>query len=107
MSVYRQCFLWIGCLLLASCSASGVDPDPGGKYAPANLEGADGMVSYIAAGVKSVVTARRNDAYEKMYNHCGGKYEIVDEKQDQGNVFGTTRTYLYFKCLEAEAEDES
>jgi hypothetical protein len=71
--------------LLAACSASSVKTEipETSRYAPVD-DKVDGEVSYLNAGAKTVRNARREDAYKKMYEHCGGPYKIVREEDQQG-----------------------
>lgn len=105
-------------LFLMSCTAQMVAP-PGNtksKYAPANQSSNRGIVKYSTEGASSVVAARREDAYKRMYNACGGKYIIVSEgMKPEGTysmpvntgsaspmyVSGTMNAmYIVFECLE-------
>ena len=92
--------------LLAACSASSVKttiPETS-RYAPVN-DDVDGEVSYLNAGAKTVRNARREDAYKKMYEHCGGPYKIVRE-EDQESAWppGAPQRRLWFKCVEKDKE---
>jgi hypothetical protein len=93
----------VAALMVAGCSASRVNtaiPETG-RYAPAN-EQVDGEVSYLNAGAKSVRNARREDAYKKMYEHCGGPYEIVREEDQEGAwPPGGRQRRIWFKCIGA------
>lgn len=93
----------ITALVLLSCAASPVAtkiPETS-PYAPVNDE-VDGEVSYLNAGAKSVRNARREDAYKKMYEHCGGPYEIVREEDQEGAWPPRARQRrIWFKCVEA------
>jgi len=59
-------------------------------------------VKYLNQGADSVIRARRNDAYKKMWRACRGSYEIVSEgprnEADPLVVVGTY-WYIYFKCV--------
>ncbi|MEA2604901.1 MAG: hypothetical protein QOF89_5893 [Acidobacteriota bacterium] len=92
--------------LLAACSASSVKTEipETSRYAPVD-DKVDGEVSYLNAGAKSVRNARREDAYKKMYEHCGGPYKIVREEDQQGGwVPGGIQRRIWFKCVEKDAE---
>jgi hypothetical protein len=95
-------WLLAGALIaLAGCSASSIDtsaPDHG-EHAPANMRDSDGQVSYLNAGAKRVRNQRREDAYRKMHEHCGGDYEIVREEDQQGPI--ATQRMIWFRCLGA------
>ncbi len=58
--------LLIACLAMTACSASQVKTEipETSRYAPVN-DKADGEVSYLNAGAKTVRDARRQDAYKK------------------------------------------
>ena len=88
----------VSLLLLSGCSASSVSTSgPETKpYAPSNKT-ADGDLRYLNAGAKAVVDARRDDAYRKMYAHCGGPYEIVREEDERGAFAGPYR-HIWFRC---------
>jgi hypothetical protein len=90
---------------LAACSASNVRtsiPETS-RYAPVN-EQVDGEVSYLNAGAKTVRNARREDAYKKMHDHCGGAYEIVrEEDQEAAWPPGGRQRRICFKCVGQEA----
>ena len=62
-------------------------------YAPKN-ERLGGRVRYLAQGLGSIVTERREDAYKQMHRKCSGNYEIVrewDSVNDQvTSVYGTS-----------------
>lgn len=93
-------------MLLAACSASSVKTDipEKSRYAPVG-DDVDGEVSYLNAGAKSVRNARREDAYKKMYEHCGGPYKIVrEEDQEGGWLPGGIQRRLWFKCVEKDKE---
>jgi hypothetical protein len=95
----------IAAMTLTACASSQVNttiPETS-RYAPVNDE-IDGEVSYLNAGAKVVRDARREDAYKKMHEHCGGSYKIVRE-EDQEAAWpprGRQRR-IWFKCVEADA----
>jgi hypothetical protein len=103
---------------LTSCTAQMIVP-PGNtksKYAPANQSSNKGIVKYSTEGARSVVEARREDAYKRMYSACGGRYIIVSEgmkpegaysmpvntgSESPMYVSGTMNAvYIVFECLE-------
>jgi hypothetical protein len=95
----QSLFAMLGVMLfLAGCTASSVSSSgPETKpYAPTN-NNADGDVRYLNAGAKVVVDARRDDAYKKMYAHCGGPYEVVREEDERGAFSGPYRR-IWFRC---------
>lgn len=95
-------------LLLVStlaCTASRIEPQvpESGPYAPANQERIDGEVAYLDAGARAVRNARREDAFRKMHEFCGGRYVIVrEELAESANVLalGGRQRRIYFRCLE-------
>jgi hypothetical protein len=96
--------LLIGAMVLTACTASQVStkiPETS-RYAPVNEE-VDGEVSYLNEGAKAVRNARREDAYKKMYEHCGGPYEIVRE-EDQNAAWASRarQRRIWFNCVEKE-----
>jgi hypothetical protein len=97
----KRCWfiLFVVGALLAGCSAgkvnsSGPETKP---YAPSNNT-ADGDVRYLNAGAKSVRDARRDDAYKKMYAHCGGPYEIVREEDEGSPLMRGPFRRIWFRC---------
>jgi hypothetical protein len=62
-------------------------------YAPKN-ERLGGRVRYLAQGLESIVTERREDAYKQMHEKCSGSYEIVREWDSVNDkvtgVYGST-----------------
>ena len=97
-SSLRVLLLSFALVLTFGCTASSINTQTpeAGPYSPSN-DKADGEVSYLNAGAKAVRDARRQDAYKKMYEHCGGEYEITKEEDQQG-MWGTQRR-LWFTCL--------
>lgn len=106
-TVVSRISLLVACLVLSACFSSQVKmkiPETS-RYAPVNDQ-VDGEVSYLNAGAKMVRNARREDAYKKMYEHCGGPYEIVRE-EDQRSALGGPQRRIWFKCVEGKpAEGE-
>ena len=98
-------------VILVGCSATMVkEPGSNSPYAPMNADELTGIVKYLNQGASSVVRARREDAYEKMYAACKGYYEIVIEgpRVEGGIVFAadnalyisnTEYWYIQFRCL--------
>jgi hypothetical protein len=80
-------------------NTSGPETKP---YAPSNVT-ADGDVSYLNAGAKSVRNARRDDAFKKMHAHCNGDYEIVREEDQESVFFGGPQRRIWFRCLSKPA----
>lgn len=81
---------WTAALLVAlffACtSAQMVEKRGTSPYAPQNArEG--GRVRYLVAGMESVVSSRREDAYRQMYDECRGVYVITREWDENGGTF--------------------
>lgn len=73
-----------------------------------------GAIQYLDAGMDSIIAGRRDDAWEKMTEFCGGsdKFTVFKETKDGVNymsyqgAFGMTNTMamasddltLYFRC---------
>jgi hypothetical protein len=81
-------------VLLTACAASMVSsakpsdsPD-----APINERTRTGVVKYLNDGAGFVKSKRREDAYKKMHESCGGPYRIVAEgpKEEGGVVVATS-----------------
>jgi len=73
-------------VLLSGCSASMVSTRGGSNsaYAPSNEnQRPGGLIKYLNQGASSVIKARREDAYKKMFRYCSGNYRIVKEGQEQ------------------------
>jgi hypothetical protein len=92
-------------LLAGGCSAgkvntAGPETQP---YAPSNNT-ADGDVRYLNAGAKKIRDARRDDAYKKMHEHCGGAYEIVREEDDSAPLMSGSYRRIWFRCTAAKTE---
>lgn len=57
------------------------------QYGPQNVAPHGGQVRYLNAGASFVINARRESAYKKMFDECGGKYVITSEvAQDAGTA---------------------
>lgn len=95
------------CLALTACMSSKLRTDipETSRYAPVN-DRVDGEVSYLNAGAKIVRNARREDAYKKMHEHCGGSYEIVRE-ENQRSALGDPQRRIWFKCVDGKPAAES
>lgn len=94
--------LLIVAVVTMACTSSQVNttiPETS-RYAPAGEE-IDGEVSYLNAGAKAVRDARREDAYKKMHEHCGGPYTIVrEEDQDAAWPPRARQRRMWFRCVE-------
>jgi hypothetical protein len=86
-------------VLAAACTAGNVNSSgPETKpYAPTNNT-ADGDVRYLNAGAKSVRDKRRDDAYRKMHDFCGGPYEIVREEDEEAPLMSGPFRRIWFRC---------
>lgn len=112
MKIKSILFILIYGLLIAGCGADML-VSPGGKYGPTDGDKA-GRIKYLAEGVSSVIEARRNDAFKKMYNACNGHYKILDDTSKDkligssdyngygGSSFIGSMEYVYirFECTE-------
>ena len=76
-----------GCGATLISSAGGA----GSLYAPLNDGTRIGLVKYSINDPNFVIQRRRNDAYKKMYQSCGGPYVIVSEgaAEENGRVITT------------------
>lgn len=89
----KRIMLVISVMLLAGCSLSGIDKQPGKMaYGPEGSDAQYGIASYVH-GALWVENDRREDTYKKMYESCGGKYRIVKEQDTP-----QTMTFKY-ECL--------
>lgn len=97
-------------LLMTGCSASlRTTTKQGTAYAPVN-EVKGGEVTYSDQGYKFVREKRRQDAYKKMHDYCGGPYKITNEGSSEsasagvpsavGMVYSKERTInIKFECV--------
>jgi hypothetical protein len=102
-----------GMIFLIGCAAQMV-VNPGSQadspYSPINEASRPGIIRYLSEGAQPVKEARRNDAYRKMYEACGGKYRILREgSRSEGGVVVPTGSgalyadsqyiYIEFECV--------
>lgn len=107
-----------GCLTTANLVKAPYEANSDSKYAPESEKRANGIgvVNYLNEGISSIRKARREDAYKKAFQACGGKYEILDERSnytdpmyvtsqssyssDTYNTYSVQSEYryIYFKC---------
>ena len=103
-------------VFLTGCMSAGDIESVGGEFAPVNSETAIQHITYISTGLSFIAKARRDDAMEKMYNFCNGKYEIVNEESETRGSTGmgfnslgnTVNTYssqsknrvIAFRCIQ-------
>jgi hypothetical protein len=66
---------------LAGCGATLISSagGAGSPYGPLDDGTRVGVVKYSIDGANFMISRRRNDAYKKMYESCGGSYVIVSE----------------------------
>jgi hypothetical protein len=66
---------------LAGCGATLISSagGAGSPYGPLDDGTRVGLVKYSIDGANFMISRRRNDAYKKMYESCGGPYVIVSE----------------------------
>ena len=93
---------------LTACSATVLTPPPvASPNAPVNELTRPGIVTYPADGWKSLERKRRQDAYRKMRERCGGPYRIDAEgprvvgerKTGPGRVEADQEWYIAFSCV--------
>lgn len=101
---------------VVSCTATMVSY-PGNRsdsaYAPINESSRGGVVRYSIEGAKFLIKKKREDAYQKMWAACDGKYKIDKESQmSEGEIvdrpFGDNGIeihsdvkywYIHFSCV--------
>jgi hypothetical protein len=72
--------LLLAAIALSGCAtASMVETRGESQYGPTN-ETRGGRVKYVQNGAEFIVKARREDAYKRMWDQCGGKYRILSEQ---------------------------
>ena len=84
----RHLALLTACAALTACGATLISAAGSGnsRYGPLNDAMRTGVVKYSIDGANFLITRRRNDAYKKMYESCGGPYVIVTEGAREENV---------------------
>jgi len=107
-----------GCLTTANLIKSPHEAQTNSKYAPESERRSNGIgvVNYLNEGISSIREARRDNAYKKAFEACGGEYQILDERSsytdpmyitNQSTYSDTTYNtysmqseyrYIYFKC---------
>lgn len=73
-------------VLFACTSAQMVERRAPSPYGPQNAQ-EGGRVRYLVAGMESVVSSRREDAYRQMYDECRGAYVIAREWDENDGSF--------------------
>ena len=97
-------------LLTTGCATIETKRGVASQYAPTN-EVKGGTAKYNSQGLGR--EGRREGAYKKMYQHCGGPYRITGERSAKegaiavpvGNMWtanGQSWTYLDFECEAAK-----
>lgn len=77
--------------LLAGCSS--IDKPVGSPgFRPLNASGISGEASYTTSFIAPLERSFREDTFRKIYNFCGGKYDITGESSDSREV------HLSFLC---------
>ncbi len=79
MLLKRRSLVVIAGMLMNCASARMIERRDGASYGEADPRRGGGHVSFICDGISSVVEARRNDAYAKMREACGGPFCIAGE----------------------------
>ncbi len=86
--MYKRILLLCLFTFMIGCSATMVSThgNSTSKYAPSNeKDHSGGLIKYLNQGGSSVIKSRRDDAYKKMYEYCGGNYKITSEgPRDEG-----------------------
>ena len=65
-------------------------------YAPINEKTRGGLIRYLDEGGQEKREARREDAYKKMHDACGGKYRI--ESESEAHTMEHDYRYFQFSC---------
>ncbi|MGC6389572.1 hypothetical protein ACMV8I_18200 [Ewingella sp. S1.OA.A_B6] len=77
--------------ILAGCSS--IDKPVGSAtYRPLNASGIKGEASYTSSIIAPLERSRREDTFKKIYDFCGGKYDIMGESNDGREI------HLTFLC---------
>lgn len=104
-----------GCLTTANLIKHPHEVKTNSQYAPESEKQSNGIgiVNYLNEGAEFVRNSRREDAYKKAFESCGGQYEILDETANYtnpmyvSNISGNSITtsgyssqyrFIYFKC---------
>ena len=89
----RKLSVLVGAVAITGCGATLISSagGAGSPYAPLNDGTRLGLVKYSIDDPNFVIQRRRNDAYKKMYQSCGGPYVIVAEgaAEENGRVITT------------------
>ncbi len=92
--LYSSVLFFYGCTSTMVVKPGKVSPS---KYAPINESSRRGIIKYLNQGASPVITQRREDAYKKMYEACGGKYRIIAEgpRMEDGVILPAGNTMMY------------
>jgi outer membrane biogenesis lipoprotein LolB len=105
-------------LFLTSCAhTAGRQPvSDAVTYAPRNEQSRPRTVSYLNQGAGFIIKSRRTSSYKKMYQDCGGPYDIISEgPRSEGGVAmpvgnsslysSTEYWYITYQCAPKEAKE--
>ena len=110
---WKLCLITLA-LSLAGCNTTQLLMAPGGSqsaYAPVNETTRPGLLRYVWSDDEETESARRLDAYERMWYACDGKYRILDEEarteptgvlstpNGNGHIATITYWYIEFECV--------
>ncbi|TPG63170.1 hypothetical protein [Ewingella americana] len=85
------CVLVVAVSVLAGCSS--IDKPVGDvAYRPLNASGIKGEASYTTSFIAPLERSFREATFKKIYDFCGGKYDIMGESNDGREV------HLSFLC---------
>ena len=89
----RELSVLVAAVAITGCGATLISSagGAGSPYAPLNDGTRVGLVKYSIDDPNFVIQRRRNDAYKKMYQSCGGPYVILAEgaAEENGRVITT------------------
>ena len=98
-------------LLFVSCGSTDVTKPSRPEHAPKDYK-PKGVVKYHNDGMEAIKNSRKEDAFERMYDNCSGKYKVIEEgPRDEtgishggangGAVWGTSHYwYISYECLD-------
>lgn len=106
--VFSALFLLNGC-----ASAEWVNKKVVSEFGPLNDSSKSGSIRYLNQGYSGIITARREDAYLKMYEYCNKKYKIINEQEQYDGaaaapVFGIWASspikywVINFECVDSK-----
>jgi hypothetical protein len=116
----KKLFILSMAVVMVSCATARLEDDPKHvpKFAPAGYK-PTGTVSYLNSGMSWVIKSRRENAFEKMHEACGGAYEILREGSSAPTVAainpngfggynvvtGGNRWFIEFQCANKAASN--